>query len=392
MEYQILPEYPLICPPNQLVKLNYENRKWYFSNAPVQNPLLPPKKYIVHPDIEIKRNFYYFKLRHYFYNTFDNKELTVKSGIFETWIWTQLSLQIKEMDPLIPYSAINIDPRIEHELVAKYKLEPSYINACLTKISLESKQYATDLYEMMNSKLGKTFIKMKWDNDILTLTYKNKNVKVNKERFNILKNKYYKNNFINDLFCLLLRYYTLGGNGYQAAAPYYVFDYLKNKLKVSQECFASPLNCYYDTFCSAFPDTDINFGSVGSFFRFLPESGWYEVNPPFSEVVMQKMVEHIEYLLTRTKKSLSFIIIIPKWDDYGSPMWVMMKNSKFLTDIIDIPAGHKYYVGDQHNIKKSWTTTHITSVILLQSKKSKSLTSFKHILNIWNEGDNSSNE
>jgi hypothetical protein len=39
------------------------------------------------------------------------------------------------------------------------------------------------------------------------------------------------------------------------------------------ECFASPLNCRYSRFCSAFLDTDFAFGSVGSFFDFSPRSG-----------------------------------------------------------------------------------------------------------------------
>ena len=47
------------------------------------------------------------------------------------------------------------------------------------------------------------------------------------------------------------------------------------------ECFASPLNCYCPRFCSAFPDTDSVFGSVGSFFDFEFVEGSFEANPPF---------------------------------------------------------------------------------------------------------------
>jgi phosphorylated CTD-interacting factor 1 len=149
------------------------------------------------------------------------------------------------------------------------------------------------------------------------------------------------------------------------------------------ECFASPLNSYYDKFCSAFPDTDMKFGSIGSFFKFIPDSGCFEVNPPFCEVVMQKMAEHIEYVLSKTSKPLSFIIIVPKWDDDASPMWVIMKNSKYLTNIIDILPGHKYHDGYSHNINKFWIAKHTTTIICLQTNITNKLPLLSNIINIW---------
>ena len=51
---------------------------------------------------------------------------------------------------------------------------------------------------------------------------------------------------------LLMRYETLGGAGYQSALGEDAFDVLHEKLGVSCECFASPLNARYASFCSAF--------------------------------------------------------------------------------------------------------------------------------------------
>ena len=60
------------------------------------------------------------------------------------------------------------------------------------------------------------------------------------------------------------------------------FDALAARLGVTQECFASPLNCRFDRgHCSAFADTDGGFGSCGSFLQFEPAEGSYEANPPF---------------------------------------------------------------------------------------------------------------
>lgn len=53
------------------------------------------------------------------------------------------------------------------------------------------------------------------------------------------------------------------GTGLQGALPVTVFEALNRQFGVSFECFASPLNCYFKQFCSAFPDIDGFFGSRG---------------------------------------------------------------------------------------------------------------------------------
>lgn len=53
------------------------------------------------------------------------------------------------------------------------------------------------------------------------------------------------------------------GSGLQGALPVPVFEALNKKFGVTFECFASPLNCYFKQFCSAFPDIDGFFGSRG---------------------------------------------------------------------------------------------------------------------------------
>jgi hypothetical protein len=87
-------------------------------------------------------------------------------------------------------------------------------------------------------------------------------------------------------FCCLARYHALQGGDakggrMQAALPAPVFELLRHELGVSLELFASPLNCRYDRFCSAFADCDHAFGSLGSVFDFRPAEGVYEANPPF---------------------------------------------------------------------------------------------------------------
>ncbi len=83
------------------------------------------------------------------------------------------------------------------------------------------------------------------------------------------------------VFCLTCRYQTFfrnneqinEGYGMQAALPGKVLAALNELFEVSQEMFASPFNCFFKSYCSAFLDTDVFFGSQGSFFDFEPETG-----------------------------------------------------------------------------------------------------------------------
>lgn len=50
------------------------------------------------------------------------------------------------------------------------------------------------------------------------------------------------------------------GGGFQASMGGDAFDVLLTRFGVTMECFASPFNCRYASYCSAFADTDAPFG------------------------------------------------------------------------------------------------------------------------------------
>lgn len=52
--------------------------------------------------------------------------------------------------------------------------------------------------------------------------------------------------------------------------PSPVCDVLASQLGVHHECFTTPIDTYFTSFCSAAPDVDAPFGSAGDFFRFRP--------------------------------------------------------------------------------------------------------------------------
>eukprot|EP01066_Platyproteum_vivax_P012878 Platyproteum_vivax@DN5852_c0_g1_i1.p2 len=134
--------------------------------------------------------------------------------------------------------------------------------------------------------------------------------------------------FAERLYVMLRRYVTFLGldlkdtnqraGNMHAAAPEGVFHYLNQKLEVTMECFASPLNCYFPTYCSAFLDTDGPFGSLGSFFDLEPLQGSFEVGPPYTEEVMHNTALHILKILNNSEqhyplRPLSFVVFVPDW-------------------------------------------------------------------------------
>eukprot|EP01059_Diplonema_ambulator_P011595 TRINITY_DN21597_c0_g1_i1.p1 TRINITY_DN21597_c0_g1~~TRINITY_DN21597_c0_g1_i1.p1 ORF type:complete len:378 (+),score=113.97 TRINITY_DN21597_c0_g1_i1:141-1136(+) len=120
---------------------------------------------------------------------------------------------------------------------------------------------------------------------------------------------------------MMLRYRCLTGgrSGLQDAVPKEVMGVLQRRLDVEVEGFASPINSELGCFCSMFPETDVVFGSLGSFWDFSPTSGSIEVNPPFTEQVMADLDGRITALLTATPHPLSFTLIIPEWTDPPTP-------------------------------------------------------------------------
>lgn len=121
------------------------------------------------------------------------------------------------------------------------------------------------------------------------------------------------------------------------AFPATGFRWLREEMGVTTECFASPLNCWNDRFCSVALDCDRFFGSQGNFFCLGPEAlaagGSFEANPPFVESVMEHMARKIQAVLTLFRDSvtpLSFSVIVPGWDDASCVSYQIMFNSEFL--------------------------------------------------------------
>ncbi|MBN3325139.1 PCIF1 factor, partial [Atractosteus spatula] len=214
-------------------------------------------------------------------------------------------------------------------------------------------------------------VELHFENDIACLRYKGEMVKVNRNYFNKLELLYRYSciddqrfeKFLSRVWCLMKRYQVMFGSGLhegtglQGALPVPVFEALHKQFGVSFECFASPLNCFFKQFSSAFPDIDGFFGSRGPFLSFSPVSGSFEANPPD--------------LLDRSSEPLSFIVFVPEWRDPPTPALTRMEASRFKRHQLTVPAfEHEYRSGSQHICKREelyYKAVHGTAVLFLQN-------------------------
>jgi len=325
-----------------------------------RKPLLPgvakPRECVHRPEIETLRLGHVTALRTLLSESCRKSGGVEPVGAFERWLAraSLRSAKKKSVDPLIPSDSV-LDLDLIQDLV-RGKLSKSDAKA-LAKSLAQAAKLAASAVSKVASKPTKstectvTFNKHKWTHDYLPprispernsksrapVRLKNlpKFLKLNVAHSEKLKKLYdrteCKSDFDQSVFCVLARYYALLGHGYQAALCGNAFDVLQKRLCVTFECFASPLNCRHELYCSVFPDIDAAFGSVGSFFdanAFNPTSGSFEANPPFFPKVMSAMARRIDVLLDRARGKeapLSFVVIIPGWKE--TEAWTLLHKS-----------------------------------------------------------------
>ena len=154
-------------------------------------------------------------------------------------------------------------------------------------------------------------------------------------------------------FNMQMRYESLANfdQGNQGALPQTAFQVLRQEFGVYHECFASPLNVCPgspdQTFNSLFHDVDKFFGSQKSFFEFWPESGAYEVNPPFDRNSVERTFHHINQVMQAAEEEgmddklpLLFIVITPFTTDTADDFLLCETKLR--------PNAHYFTKGFQH--------------------------------------------
>lgn len=180
------------------------------------------------------------------------------------------------------------------------------------------------------------------------------------------------------LFSMLQRYRTLNGtdapsdgSGHHCATPPAVLEGMHELFGVEMECFGSPYNSHFGHYGSMFEDTDMFFGSMGSFFAFNPVEGSFEVGPPFVEELMEQMRVHLETLMSSSERPLSFLVMVPRWEHPMTPCIQRIRENKsgFLRRIIVLPQNeHIFLDGFQHCLRVlPFRPVHDTLTFVLQN-------------------------
>jgi hypothetical protein len=272
----------------------------------------------------------------------------------------------------------------------KFKKKITGVSQALKSAAISVSKYfqnelakRASLEEMKTKIKSITLPKISSGDKEITVTYSGLTFSLNHEHLEKLKILFDRHNqsrnhaeheaaFACELFVLLARYDTLQGAGLQSALPGLVFDTLLKMFDCCIECFASPLNCRYESFLSAFPDTDLSFGSLGSFFDFdFSQGGSYQANPPFTSIFIEAMHRKMVHSLDQCKEPLMFIIFVPEWKD--SPGWQALKRSNYLQHYFSVEqASHSYAEGSQHRRKGKFRIASFdTSVFFLQNYQGK---------------------
>ena len=328
------------------------------------------------PLLEIQRQKCVRSLQHKLTEYVQHMGITpLPNSAYECWQFClKLNATKERMDPLISYGSFKDSEGLQNEL--KTAGASHRTSGKVVEKLLQAAKKVSQTLVRQNIGAGKKNVKVVHVENMVELKYQDMMVKCHARHFTKLQHLYGKHSvslgveakaFSRYLFILLLRYESLQGGGFQAAINEECFDVMLQYFDCKMECFASPLNARYGTYCSAFPDTDVPFGSLGSFFDFKPTSGCFEANPPFVPELISKMTTHMSTLLTSTKQPLMFIIIIPEWKETEG--WQTLKNSKFNQEYLAIAqAEHGYLEGKQHMRPTRWRVASFnTSVFFWQN-------------------------
>jgi phosphorylated CTD-interacting factor 1 len=266
------------------------------------------------------------------------------------------------LDPLLPSKAPVDEHQLPKELVEAGLSQSAamHVSSTLSQLSQRAARRVGKI--ALSPQTGRNVRKINSNEEQVQLVYQTTSLFLSEDHYRKLSNLWELNvcdknmNKDDNIFCMLNRYEILNGAspGFQMALPEDVFDVLSKFWGVNHECFASPLNCYFPSFCSLFKDTDKCFGSKGSFFDFHPTEGSFEANPPFVEDSMTANVKHIEKILAASDSALSFVIIVPGWDDESCESFQLTKKSKFLREHLTFHKRDHYYKnGMQHRAQAS---------------------------------------
>jgi hypothetical protein len=125
---------------------------------------------------------------------------------------------------------------------------------------------------------------------------------------------------------------------------------MKEHFDVRHEGFASPIKHTCERFCSMFPDTDVFFGSWGSFYNFEPMQGSFVVQLASSKHMLRESCRHVVDNLQTSTSALSFCVVASSMKSIVNVTdWLDANSARFLRQRTVLRAGkHHFLTGVQH--------------------------------------------
>ena len=209
--------------------------------------------------------------------------------------------------------------------------------------------------------------------DNYMISYKNYKKNINFNRYyNLLKN--YEKPFPYDLIKMLLRYSIFNTSSQQWSIGDNLYYQINEIFDVDFEMFASPLNFNLNIFCSIFPDTDMIFGSIGSFYNIQPEFLLNKCirgviyNPPYIPSLLDTTIQiciNLLYKMEKMNKEFTIISFLPNWLD--APYIQYFIKSKFVIAYKSMKKGT--YMLQEKDTGKLIKGTFDLLVVMLNSGK-----------------------
>lgn len=172
-----------------------------------------------------------------------------------------------------------------------------------------------------------------------------------------------------DVATMALRYSSLLPRGQQWNIPRPIYELMVTKYGINVEGFGSPINSQIISinpnlhFCSLFPDTDVIFGSLGSFFEQKFDNVKIMANPPFVLELMDEMARFLN-LAFEAATNLMCVITVPAWTD--AEYYQSLSTSRYLRMAIELSPRAHYYVNS--NEKDARVVASFSSRIFILSK------------------------
>lgn len=316
----------------------------------------------------------------------------IKIDVLARWIFSNSAHRV---DPIFPFDGINNVQLIKDisnlnkdaaGIIKELNLTERFNNAIME---------LRNIYPTINENKYKIYNKTDWYYiDVINSKYKLAQCKpLHKNLYQKLQSFYTgdPNMLTSFIISIIIRYETLESGNLQLAVNPQFYQKLK-RYGFAHELFASIFNCYFNSYCSLFPDLEQHFGSKGNFNDFEIISGLYVANPPFDEEVAKNMANKLVSILKSQTNYIGILITLPAWDNFEALS--ILEKSTFQSMKVFVPKNKinffNYYENKSIPAVNTW-------FILIQNKKTNLAAGIKEDIkqvfftNVMKGGSNKAN-